>query len=56
MTNTEKLLELIKDNPSLPIVPMVDGEIPRDAEAIVSEDSFETTDGTANIIEGAPPS
>lgn len=27
MTNTEKLLELIKDNPELPIVPIVDGEI-----------------------------
>lgn len=27
MTNTEKLLQLIKENPELPIVPMVDSEI-----------------------------
>lgn len=27
MSNIEKLLELVKENPDLPIVPMVDGEI-----------------------------
>ena len=27
MTKTEELLELIKENPDLPVVPMVDGEI-----------------------------
>lgn len=30
MTNAENLLKLIKDNPDLPIVPIVDGEIPGD--------------------------
>ena len=33
MTNVEKLLQLIKDNPDLPIVPMVDGEV-------VGDDSY----------------
>lgn len=33
MTNTEKLLQLIKENPELPIVPMVDSEI-------VGDDSY----------------
>ena len=27
MTDTEKLLKLIKENPDLPVVPMVDGEV-----------------------------
>lgn len=27
MTNIEQLLQLIKDNPDLPVVPMVDGEV-----------------------------
>ena len=30
MTNAENLLKLIKDNPDLPVIPMVDGEIPGD--------------------------
>ena len=30
MNNIEKLLELVKENPDLPIVPMVDGEIAAD--------------------------
>ncbi len=30
MSNIDKLLDLIKDNPELPVIPMVDGEIPGD--------------------------
>ena len=30
MTKTEELLKLIKENPDLPIVPMVDGEVVQD--------------------------
>lgn len=30
MSNIEKLLELVKENPDLPIVPMVDGAIAQD--------------------------
>ena len=33
MTNTERLIDLIKNNPSLPVVPMVD-------EEIVGDDSY----------------
>ena len=34
MTKTEQLLQLIKDNPDLPVVPMVDGEV-------VADDSYQ---------------
>lgn len=30
MTNIDKLLKLVKENSELPIIPMVDGEIPGD--------------------------
>ena len=30
MSNIDKLLDLIKENPELPVIPMVDGEIPGD--------------------------
>jgi len=30
MTNTEKLLELIKENPDLPVIPIVDSEVVAD--------------------------
>lgn len=34
MTNVEQLLQFIKDNPDLPVVPMVDGEV-------VGDDSYQ---------------
>lgn len=30
MSNIDKLIELIKENHELPVIPMVDGEIPGD--------------------------